>query len=106
MHSRSCFLQGLILIKPKNFPKKFNSIIKKHNLFYEFCQDSGISPLEASILFSLNQKEIRNVIIGFENERQLDEVIKSVSKKISLNYDDFETFSIDDERIINPSLWK
>ena len=103
IHARSVFLQGLLLEDPGDIPNNFDSIRTLLRNFRMTCSDLGISPLSALVSFVYNISEIDNVIVGVTSSIQLQEIIEGINENFKPG--DFSSFAIDDEKIINPSLW-
>ena len=102
VHTRSVFLQGLLLMPSDKRPKYFG---KWNNLFNEWelwLKTNNISGLEAALNFALSEYLIDKIIVGVDNKTQLSEVI-SVSKKYTLCVP--KILNTTDEKLINPSLW-
>ena len=102
VHTRSVFLQGLLLMPSDKRPKYFS---KWNNLFNEWdlwLKTDNISGLEAALNFALSEYLIDKIIVGVDNKTQLSEVI-SVSKKYTLCVP--KILNTTDEKLINPSLW-
>tara|TARA_Y100000816_G_C26101938_1_gene584308 strand:+ start:1701 stop:2558 length:858 start_codon:yes stop_codon:yes gene_type:complete len=106
IHSRSCFLQGLLIcyennnIKFKKF-KKWRSLFRK---FDYFCQKHSISRFEACILYLKKNKFIKYAIFGFEDVKQL-KMIYSVFNKKTKNINFPKYLSSKDCRLIDPRKW-
>ena len=101
IHIRSIFLQGLLLIKPKSRPMKFNKWKKIWDNYDNWIHTLKIMPVEACIGYVKSFPEIDRIIIGFENKSQLIETLKV--KKI-INNAPFNISSCD-ENLINPYNW-
>ena len=102
VHTRSVFLQGLLLMPSNKRPKYFS---KWNNLFNEWdlwLKTNNISGLEAALNFALSEYLIDKIIVGVDNKTQLSEVI-SASKKYTLCVP--KILNTTDEKLINPSLW-
>ena len=102
IHSRSIFLQGLLLLKNKKIPKYFDQWIKHFNELENFTYNNKISKLQACIYFINKCKEVNNVVIGVEKNFQLIEILKELNT--DKDYD-FPQFDIIDDKILNPSNW-
>ncbi len=103
VHARSAFLQGLLLMNPKNLSTYFDSV-KPHLInYHESLRQNNLSPVQAALSFVTGLDEIDVVICGVNNHLQLDELCNSL---ISLEMDNFTRFAIQDENILNPSKWK
>ena len=102
VHTRSVFLQGLLLMPSDKRPQYFS---KWNNLFNEWdlwLKTNNISGLEAALNFALSEYLIDKIIVGVDNKTQLSEVI-SASKKHTLCVP--KILNTTDEKLINPSLW-
>ena len=102
IHTRSVFLQGLLLQDFEEIPLKF---MKWNDLWKNWTSwviQNSYSHIHACLSYPLSFDEVDKVIVGVENVRQMNEIIKYVkSKRISVIPD----FSIEDESLLNPSLW-
>lgn len=102
IHTRSAFLQGLLLMPKEDLPDKFLRWENLWNSWYEWVRESEFSTLSACLFYPLSFSEIDRVIIGVNNEAQLKQVIGS------LRIDKIEKFpdlNSQDEDLICPSKW-
>ena len=103
VHTRSAFLQGLLLMNEFNRPIKF---AKWNHLWSELSKWTSLnseSLLQSAIQFPLSFSEIDRVVIGVENTQQLLEIYQAVyHQKKSYSFPNIECESID---LINPSKW-
>ncbi len=106
IHTRSVFLQGLLLMSPKELPGYFSSIKNLMLEYREALQKQNIDPLEAALTFVYRQPEIDHVIVGVNNQLHLEEIIKVVHHIETMGNLDFSVYAVQDESIINPSFWK
>ncbi len=102
VHTRSTFLQGLLLMDINNRPMKFNRWQSKWKLWNEWLSVNKLSPLQACLAFVLSHSKIDRVVVGVDSLAHLQEVIAGT----------FETcveipnqFMSDDLDLINPSNW-
>ena len=103
IHTRSVFLQGLLLMPrysvPENFKRwsfildKWSSELKNYNL----------SAVEVCLLYTLSFPEIDRVIVGVDNVSQLSEIIKKSQSNIP-NLD-WSFMMSDDKMLIDPRNW-
>ena len=107
IHSRSAFIQGLILMNEDEIPPflvKAKPIIKKIN---KLCKKYNISRIKLAILFVKQFKAISHLVFGVDNIDQLKENIgifqedfsSDILKEIGKEFENIET------NIIMPSLW-
>jgi aryl-alcohol dehydrogenase-like predicted oxidoreductase len=102
VHSRSAFLQGLLLLKKGERPEKFNYWSDLWHLWDSWLEDMGVTALEAALSFVLSEPCISKVIIGIDSLDQLKEILIASDKKVSLYPDGLIT---KDTNLINPSKW-
>ena len=105
VHSRSVFLQGLLLMPIAEMPAYFDSFKPLLERYRKTCQENGVSPLSAALGFVYGLPEVDHVLVGVNNERHLKEIIDAVNALDSLSKVDFSEYAITDELLINPSLW-
>lgn len=104
VHTRSAFLQGLLLFSAKKLPKQFSHIYKHHAMLHKKFSEVGVSAVEGSLRFCLEQPDIDKVLVGCESIEQLRGIVDATNKPYECETV-FEKFSVDEEFIINPSLW-
>tara|TARA_B100001093_G_C26832817_1_gene1016909 strand:+ start:637 stop:1515 length:879 start_codon:yes stop_codon:yes gene_type:complete len=103
IHSRSVFLQGLLLMKTSELNNYFDRIKVLHSSYQDVVFRNKLSLVEGALNFIKSIKEIDAIIFGVQDSAQLSEIINSLeSKLIDIDYRDF---SVDDESITNPSKW-
>ena len=102
IHSRSVFLQGLLLMPADARPKQFFEWPDVWRRWDQWLQDTRISPLVACLNAALMREEIDRVVIGFDNLKQFEQLCETrLDPRISL-----PTFSdCVEEALINPSKW-
>jgi aryl-alcohol dehydrogenase-like predicted oxidoreductase len=103
VHTRSAFLQGLLLMTRQDIPKKFEYWSHIWDQWHFQLKISGISPLTACLSYPLSLPEVDRVIVGVDSLLQLDELIKNSVQ--SLNPENWQFMASNDENLINPSLW-
>jgi aryl-alcohol dehydrogenase-like predicted oxidoreductase len=102
LHTRSAFLQGLLLMPATDRPAKFKRWDDLWSKWDAWLRDHDISAKQACLGFVLSQKEIDRVIVGFDSSLQLKELLEIASKE-SLN--DWPIFEESDLNLLNPSHW-
>ncbi len=101
VHTRSTFLQGLLLLDQAEIPNKFmlwSALWREWRLWLKI---HDISALEACVAFTLQCKDVDRVLVGADGLRQLVEIIKASKSSLT----SFPNISCDDERLINPAKW-
>ena len=102
VHTRSVFLQGLLLMSSDKRPKYFS---KWNNIFDEWdlwLKINNISGIEAALNFVLSEDLIDKIIVGVDSKTQLREII-SASKNYTSDVP--KILNTADDMLINPSLW-
>lgn len=102
IHTRSTFLQGLLLMQEEKIPSKFSKWKSLFNSWDEEIANKNITKMEACLQFACSFKEIDRVIFGVDNLKQFKEVI---GYDFLNNLDNLTSFSSTDESLINPSKW-
>jgi len=103
VHTRSCFLQGLLLMSPKKRPGEFSAFRDILDTWEEWRADSGLSPIEACLGYCLQQSGVHRVVVGVESLAQLETLLGIVDAPLpSLP----EWSRPPDPRLLNPALWK
>jgi aryl-alcohol dehydrogenase-like predicted oxidoreductase len=104
IHVRSCFLQGLLVNYDRN-KKKFKKFQKWSDLLESWsgwCRNNNISKIEACLQFIKNYKKIDYLVVGFDNLKQLKEIIYILGKKeIKIT----NKFYSSDLKLIDPRKW-
>ena len=106
IHGRSVFLQGLLLMPIKEIPEYFNPFKPLLKRYHSSLREKGISMLNAAMGFVYGITNIDHILVGINNCQQLKEIIETVNNLHSLDQIDFSEYSITNESLINPSLWK
>ena len=94
VHTRSVFLQGLLLMN--KYPKYFDSV-------KPVLQKIPEPKLLYALNFALSLQQTDKTVVGVSCLKDLEEIYNaSISPCPSIDY---SSFSVHDEKIINPSLW-
>lgn len=75
VHTRSVFLQGLLLMKPSNRPSKFNRWTAFWSKWDAWIEQTGLTPLSACIRFACTFPQISRLVVGVDSISQLQEII-------------------------------
>lgn len=109
IHARSIFLQGLLLMPPEDIPNYFDPIKPILLQYHEVAKKNALTPLYLALSFIYRQAEIDHIVFGVNNRYQLHEIIEvfnQISMLNPLDDIDYSAFALEDEAIINPSLWR
>lgn len=102
IHARSIFLQGLLLRKKKDIPKRFIKFKNDFNKWYIWLNKNNCSALSACLNFVFSKKEIGKIVFGIDNIKQLNDILNIEIK----NYNSFSNLKSNNINLINPSRWK
>jgi aryl-alcohol dehydrogenase-like predicted oxidoreductase len=95
IHIRSVFLQGLLLMEHSQIPDYFNPI---KPILSKLPNDK----LGFALNFVKNIEEIDRIVVGTASKKELEEICIAYDKKTF----DYSEFAINDENMINPTLWR
>ena len=103
IHTRSVFLQGLLLMKQSNLPEYFMKYWPAHfEAWYEFLDYNRAGALEVALKFALHQDWIDRVVVGVDSVSQLKALVEIEN---GLGQIDFPLLGCNDPNLINPSKW-
>jgi aryl-alcohol dehydrogenase-like predicted oxidoreductase len=102
IHTRSAFLQGLLLLPRKRIPPKFKPWDALWSRWHEWLEDNSTSAPEACLQFALSFAEIDRVVIGVDSKTQLEELVMTALATRSKILPDL---ACEDDRLINPTNW-
>ena len=102
VHTRSTFLQGLLLMPRNAIPDKFSPWFDLFDYWHAWLQENSISAIEACLAFVEAQPLIDRIVVGVDNCVQLQQLLRASVKETPTLLPDLQC---DDERLINPSNW-
>lgn len=102
VHTRSAFLQGLLLMDRREIPEKFSKWDAVWDRWQAWQKSEGISALEACLAFPQSIKGVDRVVVGADSAAQLAQIIQAANVQIPKAFPEIRQTS---EQLINPSLW-
>jgi nucleoside-diphosphate-sugar epimerase/aryl-alcohol dehydrogenase-like predicted oxidoreductase len=102
IHTRTTFLQGLLLLEGRKIPDKFKKYKKYFDNWNKIQKKIKIPKFEICLKYALSNKYIDRVIVGIDNSKQFKLLIKAAG------YLKIDIKSIDASKeidLINPSKW-
>ena len=102
VHTRSVFLQGLLLMAQANIPAKFSPWHGLWNSWHRWLADHDISAVHACLAFPFSYPEIDRVVVGADSMSQLEQIINAASRHA---ISDLPDLKCEDESLINPAHW-
>lgn len=103
IHTRSTFLQGLLVMPSQSRPVFFKPWFDLLNSWIAWCEAQSISPLKAAINFVYNHPGIEKVVIGVDSAKQFEDILVQLSADCPKPPAHLMSDDID---LINPSRWK
>ena len=102
VHARSIFLQGILLLKHNQLPKKLIKLSKKLVMWENWLKKNKFSSLQVCLSFVLNQRQLDGIVVGYNNINQLNQILKL--KQIKNNFS-LPNLNIKDKKLIDPREW-
>lgn len=102
IHTRSAFLQGLLLMPQSGRPAKFSPWSDLWNTWHEWLSRHSVSAVQACLAFPLSFSEIDRVVVGADSVSQLEQIVSAAASAAPI---DFPALSCDEENLINPARW-
>lgn len=102
VHTRSAFLQGLLLISQADLPDQFLPWADLWNRWHLWLRSHDISAVQACLAYPLSLPGISRIIVGADSASQLSEIINAGAGNLLR---DFPDLSCVDEDLINPTRW-
>jgi aryl-alcohol dehydrogenase-like predicted oxidoreductase len=102
VHTRSIFLQGLLLMPSTMIPEKFQPWSELWNTWHEWLANHPFSAAQACICFVKAFPQIDRMVVGVESVEQLRQLIDAEKKPFDAEFPDI---MCTDERLINPTYW-
>lgn len=102
IHTRSAFLQGLLLLSQDAIPKKFSPWVDLWSKWHDWLAHHTVSAVQACLAFPLSFPEIDRVVIGADSVSQLEQIISAATSIAPVDLPDLHC---DAENLINPARW-
>jgi hypothetical protein len=102
IHTRSAFLQGLLLMGHADIPPKFLPWDGLWQIWHKWLADHSISAVQACLAFPLSVPEIDRVVVGADNQSQLAQIIGAAKFQ---PIRELPNLQCNDENLINPARW-
>jgi len=103
IHTRSVFLQGLLLLDSNSRDQYFDKWKNAFDEFENWIKKTNQTPLEACLNFVYSYNEIDKIIVGIDTLVQLEEIISSINYEYKAPISNH--LQINDNMLIEPSNW-
>lgn len=102
VHTRSAFLQGLLLMPADKRPDRFNRWSDLWQEWDRWLLATGLTPVQACLRYTNSLDAIDRVVVGVDSVTQLNEVLSGADGVL----DSLPAFKpLQDDRLINPACW-
>jgi hypothetical protein len=102
IHTRSAFLQGLLLMPRSAIPSKFAPWTELWDKWHNWLACHSVTAVQACLAYPLAFAEVDRVVVGADNKSQLEQLIGAA---LSVAPDALPDLGCDDENLINPARW-
>lgn len=102
LHTRSAFLQGLLLMPPDSRPQQFAVWGDTWCEWDNWLMQTGLTALEACVRFALSVAEVDRVVVGVDRPEHLQSIIAAASGTLPQPPPTFLSVS---PGLLNPSTW-
>ena len=102
IHTRSAFLQGLLLMSPAAIPDKFAPWSDLWNKWHGWIAHDTALAVQACLAYPLSFPEIDRVVVGADSIGQLEQIVNAASRVTPIDLPDLHC---DAENLINPARW-
>ncbi len=103
LHTRSAFLQGLLLATPDRRPAYFSRWATLWSKWDAWLADTGQSPLHVCLGHVLAEPRVQHVVVGVDGVRQLSEILESAGRPLQTTPP--VELSTDDPDLLHPFRW-
>ena len=102
IHTRSAFLQGLLLMDQVDIPSKFSPWKHLWKKWHDWLAQNNVPALQGALSFVLSFPEIDRVVVGADSRLQLVEIISAANGVLNAA---LPNLLCADENLINPANW-
>jgi len=103
LHTRSAFLQGLLLVSRDSVPPRFEQWRGVWDRWHRWLKDGGAMSVAACLAYPLAQPEVDRVVVGTDNASQMRQLLEGAAYRMGVPLPDI---ACDDEELINPARWQ
>ena len=100
VHTRSAFLQGLLLMPRAKVSAKFTPWRGLFDQWHDWLCATAVAPLAACLRFVLSHPGIDRAVVGSDGPLQLRQIVEAAASA-----DLWPDIVSDDERLLNPARW-
>lgn len=101
LHTRSVFLQGLLLMGAEQRPERFGRWQEIWTAWQDWLDRRGLTPLQACVRHALSIPDVERVIIGVTSAADLSGIAEAARGPLP----DLPAFGPVDPILVNPARW-
>ncbi|MBD1582219.1 aldo/keto reductase [Pseudoalteromonas sp. S16_S37] len=105
IHSRSCFLQGLLLMPIEQLTPYFHPWLAQLEMFHKQAKHHNVSLLTLCLAYVVKEPEIKQILVGVNSEQELIEILEAYQKATTIDPKELINMAVDDPKLTNPALW-
>lgn len=102
VHTRSAFLQGLLLMPKASIPNYFAQWPDVWAKWHDWLSGHDISALQACLAYPLSLAGVSRVVVGADSPDQLAQIISAAAQTLITDLPDLQST---DENLMNPARW-
>jgi len=102
VHVRSIFLQGVLLLKHGQLPKKLKKLTNYWIIWEKWLKKNKLNSLQVCLSFVRDQHKLDGIVVGCNNKNQLNQILKSKHRKNNFSIPDL---NIKNRKLIDPREW-
>lgn len=102
LHTRSVFLQGLMLMSAAQRPARFNRWSRIWDEWDRWLKVSGLSPVQACLRYVLSVPEVDRLVVGVDNLAHLQDILSATAGAMP-DFPQWQT--VPEVDLINPAHW-
>ncbi len=106
IHSRSAFLQGLLLMAPRQIPAHLFRLVPHVERLREIAAARTTTPQQLCLDFVRQLREIDSVIVGVNDIQQLRSLVEAFNQpRFACSSAEVAELAVGDAQLTNPSRW-
>jgi aryl-alcohol dehydrogenase-like predicted oxidoreductase len=102
VHTRSAFLQGLLLMPQRAVPAWFAQWSNVWAKWYEWLSEHDVSAVQACLAYPLSLAGVSRVVVGADSPDQLAQIFSAAAQVPIADFPDLQST---DENLVNPARW-
>ena len=102
LHVRSVFMQGLLLMVKGDRPEKFARWDPQWDIWEQWLAETGQTPLQACLRYSLSLQQIERVVVGVDSLTQWESILQAAGGACPPIPQDLGCCDV---KLLNPALW-